>query len=259
MNKNLDRLEAHLRNIFEENFLRIIPGNHSPITLFNELIESLHKNTQQRSDGLYVAPNEYKIHIPPQDLTDWQAHQDILDEMADFLYETGKSYGYYINQRPTVQLIPDDNAPNHGFMISTRTTPEKSFLSDTSTMIIAEAKDFQDVIPQHAFLIVGGRENFLLEKSVVNIGRHSNNDLILDEVHISRHHAQLRAINKRYIIFDVGSTGGVFVNGKQISQATLHPGDVIRIGLVNLIFVQDVTNEHPTKALPLDEWNDLEN
>jgi len=43
------------------------------------------------------------------------------------------------------------------------------------------------------------------------------------------------------------------INGKTISQATLHPGDVIKIGMVNLIFVQETTVEQPTTVLPVDE------
>jgi pSer/pThr/pTyr-binding forkhead associated (FHA) protein len=110
----------------------------------------------------------------------------------------------------------------------------------------------QPKIPQNAFLVIAGKTNFPLTKAVVNIGRHSDNDLILEDQYISRHHAQLRAIDNRYVIFDVGSTGGIFLNNKQISRATLHPGDVLRIGMVNLIYSQDTTAEQPTSAVPVE-------
>jgi pSer/pThr/pTyr-binding forkhead associated (FHA) protein len=74
----------------------------------------------------------------------------------------------------------------------------------------------------------------------------------MEDQYISRHHVQLRAINQRYVIFDVGSTGGILLNGKPITQATLHPGDVIRIGMTHLIYVQDTTGDLPTSALSLD-------
>jgi pSer/pThr/pTyr-binding forkhead associated (FHA) protein len=111
------------------------------------------------------------------------------------------------------------------------------------------------VIPRNAFLIVGGKTNFPLDTPIINIGRHSDNDLVLADDYVSRHHAQIRAINKRYVVFDVGSTGGIFINGKQITQATLHPGDVLRMGMVNLIYVQDSTSENPTSVVDVENDN----
>ncbi|MDY6846033.1 MAG: FHA domain-containing protein [Chloroflexota bacterium] len=256
MNTNIERLEAHLRVIFEENLMRLIPGMHSPRNLFDELLKVMHDNLMALSDNQILAPDEFSIHVPEEDLKKWQAHQDILDEMADFLYKTGLSEGFSFNHPPFIKIIPHDGDPNHGFFLSVSVSLHKPNLPDTAAIPKSEMPNFQEEIPKRAFLIVGGTDNFALEKSVIDIGRHSNNDLILDEPHVSRHHAQLRAINKRYVIFDVGSTGGLFINGKQISQATLQPGDVIRIGMVNLIYVQDITSENPTTALPVeDDWN----
>jgi len=71
--------------------------------------------------------------------------------------------------------------------------------------------------------------------------------------HISRHHAQLRVINQQYVLFDVGSTGGVFLNDRKVSQSRLYSGDVIRLGTSNLIYVQETLAEDPTTALPIDD------
>lgn len=72
---------------------------------------------------------------------------------------------------------------------------------------------------------------------------------MLDDLYVSRHHAQIRAINKHYVVFDVGSTGGILLNGKKVSQATLRPGDVLKIGTINLIYIEDVTSEQATTAV----------
>ena len=256
MNRNIERLEAHLRILFEENLMRLIPGMHSPRKLFDDLLKVMHDNLMEISNNQVLAPDEFAIHVPDEDLKKWQAHQDILDEMADFLFKTGLSEGFSFNHQPCIKIVPHDEEPNHGFFLSAIVSPHKPNLPDTAAIPNSEMSNLQEEIPKRAFLIVGGTDNFPLEKSVIDIGRHSENDLTLDEPHVSRHHAQLRAINKRYVIFDVGSTGGLFINGKQISQATLQPGDVIRIGMINLIYVQDITSENPTTALPVeDDWN----
>ncbi|MDP2778413.1 MAG: FHA domain-containing protein, partial [Anaerolineales bacterium] len=94
-------------------------------------------------------------------------------------------------------------------------------------------------LPQSAFLIVEGVRVFPLLLPVVNIGRRLENQLIIDDPRVSRNHAQLRTIKGRYVVFDLNSTGGTFVNGQRTNQIVLYPGDVISLAGVALIFGQD--------------------
>lgn len=79
----------------------------------------------------------------------------------------------------------------------------------------------------------------------MNVGRRLENHLVIDDPRISRNHAQLRAINGRYVLFDLNSTGGSFVNGQRTSQTVLYPGDVISLAGVALIFGQDTPPPRP--------------
>ncbi|MCI0476689.1 MAG: FHA domain-containing protein, partial [Anaerolineales bacterium] len=94
-------------------------------------------------------------------------------------------------------------------------------------------------IPSNAFLIVEGVKVFPLTLAVINIGRRLDNQLVIDDPRVSRNHSQLRAIKGRYVLFDLNSTGGTFVNGQRINQSVLYPGDVISLAGVALIFGQD--------------------
>ena len=94
-------------------------------------------------------------------------------------------------------------------------------------------------LPENAFLIVEGVKVFPLALPVINIGRRLDNQLIIDDPRVSRNHAQLRTIKGRYVVFDLNSTGGTFVNGQRTSQSVLYPGDVISLAGVALIFGQD--------------------
>ena len=73
-------------------------------------------------------------------------------------------------------------------------------------------------------------------------------DLVIDDPRISRNHAQLRAIKGRYVIFDLNSTGGTFVNAQRTSQSVLYPGDVISLAGVPLIYGQDNPPPRPDLA-----------
>ena len=93
-------------------------------------------------------------------------------------------------------------------------------------------------IPKNAFLIVNGSEIFPLTKQVINIGRMDDNDIILQNAHVSRYHARLQAFSGRYVIMDLKSTGGTSVNGKRVTQAAIKPGDVISLSGIPLIYGQ---------------------
>jgi pSer/pThr/pTyr-binding forkhead associated (FHA) protein len=96
-------------------------------------------------------------------------------------------------------------------------------------------------------LIVDGIKEFRLNQSRISIGRQLDNDLVVDDPRVSRHHAQLRAIKGRYVLFDLNSSGGSFINGQRASQSILYPGDVLSLAGVSLIFGQD--NPLPQREL----------
>jgi pSer/pThr/pTyr-binding forkhead associated (FHA) protein len=65
---------------------------------------------------------------------------------------------------------------------------------------------------------------------------------------ISRDHIQLRAEQGKYLLFDLSSTGGTFVNNRQVHSAVLKPGDVIRLGKTLLVYNQDLPGSAETKT-----------
>lgn len=95
-----------------------------------------------------------------------------------------------------------------------------------------------DNLPPNAFFVIEGVKIYPLVKAIISIGRSLENDLVIDDLRISRNHAQLRAISGQYVLFDLKSTRGTFINGRRITQAVLYPHDTISLGDVNLTFNQ---------------------
>ena len=96
-----------------------------------------------------------------------------------------------------------------------------------------------DTIPPNAFFIIDGIKFYPLVKPVINIGRRLENDLVIDDPRVSRNHAQLRAVQGNYVLLDLSSTGGTFVNGSRIDETIIYPNDTISLGGVPLTFHQD--------------------
>ena len=75
-----------------------------------------------------------------------------------------------------------------------------------------------------------------LESTQLTIGRGLNNDVILEDTRVSRHHAQLRYRARRFWIADLGSTNGTFVNDEQVAERSLRDSDIISLGGLELTF-----------------------
>ncbi len=92
--------------------------------------------------------------------------------------------------------------------------------------------------PEDAFLIVNGVDLFPLKLPITSIGRKIDNVLVLNDPRVSRQHAELRCFRGRYVVFDVGSTGGTYVNGHRVTHSVVYDGDVISLAGVLLVFRQ---------------------
>jgi len=94
-------------------------------------------------------------------------------------------------------------------------------------------------IPENVFLVLEGSKAMRLNQAVISIGRSHDNTLVLDDPRVSRHHVEIRLIRDHFVLFDLNSSGGTYVNGQRVSQGLLYPGDLISLAGVNLVFIQD--------------------
>ena len=94
-------------------------------------------------------------------------------------------------------------------------------------------------------LTLDGQElaQYELEKERYTVGRLSDNDIHIDNMAVSGHHALILNILKDSFLEDLNSTNGTYVNGKLIKKHALQEGDVITIGRHQLKYVSDRANE----------------
>jgi len=89
------------------------------------------------------------------------------------------------------------------------------------------------------FLVLEGRRHVNLLQPVISIGRALDNDMIIEDSRVSRHHAQLRLRYGRYVLYDLGSSGGTQINGYPVEECVLHSGDVVSFAGVQVIYGED--------------------
>ena len=85
---------------------------------------------------------------------------------------------------------------------------------------------------------------FALNKSIITIGREAGNDIVLESPQISRYHTRLTLQGGVYVVEDLGSTNGTFLNGQRVLRPTpVATGDLIGVGETILLKVQGVAGE----------------
>ena len=94
--------------------------------------------------------------------------------------------------------------------------------------------------PGSALLVVKRGPNagsrFLLDQDVTTAGRHPDSDIFLDDVTVSRRHAEFRREGNGYAVHDVGSLNGTYVNRDRIDTVQLTDSDEVQIGKYRLVF-----------------------
>lgn len=84
----------------------------------------------------------------------------------------------------------------------------------------------------------GAEQVYRLDREVIQIGRHVSNDIVVNDRRVSRHHAQVRYENGRFVIYDLGSLNGIGINRTNVRQHTLRDGDLVSVGSYDFIFHQ---------------------
>ncbi len=96
----------------------------------------------------------------------------------------------------------------------------------------------EDDAPRQAYIYdITNDRAFTLPGQAETIGRESKNDIVIPDINVSRVHAEIRQDESgAWILTDLGSTNGTFVNGRQIKSTAMHDADRIIVGTTNLEF-----------------------
>ena len=261
MKNNLDKLEAKLQLVIE-NWAQLLPTGGLKTQLARQLVESMKSSIFTDENGRLSGHHIYIIHISKNQFNASNFDQEILDALSKTLLETAQEEGIVFMGKPMVitkvyEVLNDDR----GFYI----TSESRITKNENTAAMSGEKSFVEktnnqTLPK-AFILVNDNEIYNFDQSVINIGRRKDNQIVIDDLHISREHAQIRAVQGKYVIFDLGTTGGTYINGHRITQQILNPGDVISLAGVPLIYGEDTDpmelldqiNEDKTKKLSIDD------
>jgi pSer/pThr/pTyr-binding forkhead associated (FHA) protein len=103
---------------------------------------------------------------------------------------------------------------------------------------MSEDKTEDQTMAKKAFVVMSS-QIFPINKPVTSIGRRLTNDLVLQNSQVSRVHAEIRLEDGDFVIVDLDSTSGTFVNNEKIEKCKIYSGDLILIASIPLMFLDE--------------------
>ena len=240
MHNFLALIENKIQVLLEGTVDRLLyPGAAS--SLSSQLIRMIDEKILAQTDTREkFVPDLITLYVSPEKWDAWQEAIPTLNQVASEVEAGWLEQGYQFRVPLRIQLAQNPNLAIDAIEISTALTLPTADTSKTELHLMVPDVSGDPVLPEHAYFIINGKEQRYLNKAIIKIGRRSTSDIQIDDPMVSRDHLQLRAKQGRYLLFDLSSTGGTFVNNQAIKTATLKPGDVVRIGKTLLIYNQDV-------------------
>jgi pSer/pThr/pTyr-binding forkhead associated (FHA) protein len=142
------------------------------------------------------------------------------------------------------------NPPTANFCSSCGTDLDESDHTSSTTMTVTVPVDgtaedvevaLNELPPGVGMLVVTRGPNsgsrFALDEPLVTAGRHPDSIIFLDDITVSRRHAEVRKVGDGYQVADVGSLNGTYLNRQRVEEAELHDGDEVQIGTFKLLFL----------------------
>ena len=106
--------------------------------------------------------------------------------------------------------------------------------------VLEGAPPQNDLKAGQALLVVKRGPNagstFLIDRDLTTVGRFPKSDIFLDDVTVSRRHAELRRVGGRFSIHDAGSLNGTYVNQERVEDTELADEDEVQVGKFKLMF-----------------------
>ncbi len=243
MSIQFNDIEKRLQALIEANLIDQLPEPVTQEWIARLLANALKANlsTQKLAQSEITVPSEILLVVHPSKFEIWQKDPFLIEGLTRIIQTIVEEMDLKFSTAPIMAVASDSSMAIDGLSIRIN-RPES--VAETQNMMASS----EETPVRAGFLIIGGTNVFTLDQAVTNIGRRLDNHLVIDDPRISRYHAQIRYVRNHFLIFDLNSTGGTFVNGQRTTQSVLYPGDVISLAGLPIVFGQDAPPSSVSKG-----------
>ncbi len=239
MNKEqFSRFEQRIEQLVEGSFARLFAGRLHPREVAIHLTRAMDDNAKLAPDGRMLAPNIFTVRLNPQDYDALMIAQPGLPQaLSEAVVSMANRADMVLKTAPSIQLQPDPSIPPRTLSVFAAHDGDARATQVLEAMTLPPAPPPRS--PRNPQLLVSGTRYIPLNRQVINIGRRHDNQIVIDDPRVSRVHAQLRLRFGSYVLYDLGSSAGTYVNEHRVTECILKPGDVISLAGVPLVYIED--------------------
>lgn len=214
----LKRIEQKLEKIVEGTFTRVFPSSVKPIELGKRVRRVLEDKKTIGVQGQIIIPNRYVISLSPKDLENIESIQESIQrEISSSIRDHANDENYHFQGTLTVEIFSN------------------SSLKTGSIEVDGLFEENKGGFPPGSLIDENGKRLIITEQKL-SIGRDTKSTMQVVDVEVSRNHAEIRLLNTSFVLIDLQSTNGTFVNGQRVQEHTLQNFDQIKIGSTILLF-----------------------
>lgn len=234
-------MEERLEALFENKIPRLFGARLTSTDLARVVARAMEDGAARADGSRLIAPDTFLLELHPDDyILLLEREPELPNLLAQSLLGLAREVGYRLTHEPTVRFIPDLQVERDRVNV----LAEHSGRGLDRTQNLSRSESSGEREGEKAFLeLLGANRRYALESARVTIGRRPENDIVLQDPHVSRAHARVRYKMGRYILTDLESKAGTIVNGKAVKEHVLRSGDVIRIGDNRFAFFVEAIRE----------------
>lgn len=225
------RFERFVERLMERTFTRAAGSELQPVEIGKRLVRSMEGRQTVGPNGMPVVPNAYDVYLSPEDYEHFEpARRSLAHDLETHLVRTARQRRFHMLARPVVSLGDDDQLQPGDIRVEPRLQDVDSTGElQQHTSLLPRMNGTMQAGPVTPNIVWQGRP-YSIMRSPTRVGRLADNDIVLNDKRVSRHHAEVLDRGGRWVLRDNGSTNGTAVNGKLVREAVLRPGDTISLG-----------------------------
>ncbi len=242
----LTAIERFFERLFERPSARLFRTRMQPVQLQRRIERAMEAERLAASDRTLV-PNRFIVRLNPVDLEGFaDMEHSLAAELADEALVFARAHHYTLVDRPQVDLLADPTVERSDIRVDARFVDPIAGRSGAPRDADRATSGDATADPTHTLVFQVPRPSIPAARLRVHdssggirqveiwtgltIGRATDNDLVLRDERVSRHHGRIGGRRGTLMYSDLGSTNGSEVNGTRVTEVVLGAGDRIRIG-----------------------------
>jgi hypothetical protein len=240
----LTAVERFFERLFERPAARLFQAPIQKVQIQRGLERAIETEREVRSGRAYV-PAHYRVLLSQFDFDALDGDRaQMTTELSESVRVYARSHGYVLSTRPTVDVQPSNRVAHGDVKVYPRRADEP--VQAVQAPIQPPAAD-DDLVSQATAVYAAAQPNapraqiavripgqpvsrLAVRPGTIRVGRSLDNDIVLPDEKVSRHHGQIGIRLGMLVYTDLGSTNGSFLNGANVSEIALGPGDVLQLG-----------------------------